>query len=81
MDQRFAMTDKTKGHHGLSAFVIPMDAAGVTIEKHLDKMGQRATDTSAIRAPGRRRALLEQARRRGRWFKIAMHTLDFTRPG
>ena len=29
-------------------FVIPMDAEGVTIEKHLDKMGQRATDTSAV---------------------------------
>jgi len=25
-----------------------MDAEGVTIEKHLDKMGQRATDTSAV---------------------------------
>src|SRR6266498_4128561 len=40
--------DPTKGHRGLSAFVVPMDAAGVTVEKHLDKMGQRATDTSAF---------------------------------
>src|SRR5919202_1553172 len=44
----FASTDKSKGHRGLSAFVVPADAEGVTIEKHLDKMGQRATDTSAI---------------------------------
>src|SRR6185295_18961459 len=44
----FASTDKSKGHRGLTAFVIPMDAEGVTIEKHLDKMGQRATDTSAV---------------------------------
>src|SRR5215211_8174474 len=44
----FAKTDPPKGHRGLSAFIVPMDAAGVTIEKHLDKMGQRATDTSAF---------------------------------
>src|SRR5690349_16891240 len=42
----FAKTDPAKGHRGLSAFVVPMDSPGVTIEKHLDKMGQRATDTS-----------------------------------
>src|SRR5438128_4430876 len=44
----FASTDKEAGHRGLTAFVVPTDADGVTIEKHLDKMGQRATDTSAI---------------------------------
>ena len=44
----FASTDRPKGHKGLSAFVVPMDADGVTVEKHLDKMGQRSTDTSAI---------------------------------
>src|SRR5712691_831693 len=44
----FAKTDRSKGHRGLSAFVVPMTADGVTIEKHLDKMGQRSTDTSAF---------------------------------
>src|SRR5881394_1164673 len=44
----FASTDKDAGHRGLSALIVPMDTEGVTIEKHLDKMGQRATDTSAI---------------------------------
>src|SRR5512133_4097814 len=34
----FAKTDPTKGHRGLSAFIVPMDAPGVTVEKHLDKM-------------------------------------------
>ena len=37
-----------RAHKGLTAFVVPMDTPGVTIEKHLDKMGQRATDTSAV---------------------------------
>src|SRR5881398_3265218 len=44
----FASTDRSRGHRGLSAFVVPMDAEGVIVERHLDKMGQRATDTSAI---------------------------------
>src|SRR5919201_3812259 len=44
----FASTDKSKGHPGLTAFVVPADADGGVVDKHLDKMGQRATDTSAI---------------------------------
>jgi acyl-CoA dehydrogenase len=77
----FAKTDPAKGHRGISAFVVPMDAQGVTIEKHLEKMGQRATDTSAfalrdVRVPAENRLGEE-----GDGFKIAMATLDFTRPG
>src|SRR3954469_24391480 len=34
----FAKTDPAQGHRGISAFVVPMDAPGVTIEQHLDKM-------------------------------------------
>ena len=34
-----------------------------------------------VRAPGRRRSGGEPARRGGRGFKLAMQTLDFTRPG
>src|SRR5688500_3485651 len=34
----FAKTDAAKGHKGISAFIVPMDAAGVQLEKHLDKM-------------------------------------------
>src|ERR671935_3146617 len=44
----FASTDKSAGHRGLTAFVVPRETEGVTIERHLDKMGQRATDTSAV---------------------------------
>src|SRR6476619_6162573 len=42
-----ASTDKDAGHRGLTAFVVPTEFDGVVVEKHLDKMGQRATDTSA----------------------------------
>src|SRR5881275_3352478 len=44
----FASTDKSQGHRGLTAFVVSADLDGVVVAKHLDKMGQRATDTSAL---------------------------------
>jgi len=77
----FASTDKDAGHRGLTAFIVPTELEGVVVEKHLDKMGQRATDTSAlafqdVRVPARNRLGEE-----GQGFKIAMQTLDRTRPG
>jgi acyl-CoA dehydrogenase len=77
----FASTDKSKGHKGLSAFVVPMDAEGVTIEKHLDKMGQRATDTSAFALNDVVVPAANRLGEEGDGFKIAMQTLDLTRPG
>jgi len=77
----FAKTDPAQGNRGMSAFIVPMDTRGVELEEHLDKMGQRATDTSAfamtdVVIPAENRIGAE-----GEGFKIAMKTLDFTRPG
>src|ERR671924_132168 len=77
----FASTDKSKGHRGLTAFVVPTDLDGVIVEKHLDKMGQRATDTSAIAFQDVRVPVENRLGGEGEGFKIAMRTLDFTRPG
>jgi len=77
----FASTDKSKGHKGLSAFVVPADADGVTVEKHLDKMGQRATDTSALAFQDVKVPAANRLGEEGEGFKIAMRTLDHTRPG
>jgi len=77
----FASTDKSQGHKGLSAFVVPTDLEGVTVEKHLDKMGQRATDTSAIAFQDVRVPVDNLLGEEGEGFKIAMRTLDHTRPG
>ncbi len=77
----FASTDKAAGHRGLTAFVVPKDADGVTIEKHLDKMGQRATDTSAIAFQDVKVPAGNRLGEEGEGFKIAMQTLDNTRPG
>src|SRR5437016_2154142 len=77
----FASTDKSKGRRGLSAFVVPSDLDGVVVERHLDKMGQRATDTSAIVFQDVRVPAANRLGEEGEGFKIAMRTLDFTRPG
>ncbi|HEX7145224.1 MAG TPA: acyl-CoA dehydrogenase family protein [Gaiellaceae bacterium] len=77
----FASTDKSKGHRGLSAFVVPTELDGVVVEKHLDKMGQRATDTSAIAFSDVKVPVENRLGEEGEGFKIAMRTLDFTRPG
>jgi len=77
----FAKTDVAKGHRGISAFIVPMDTAGVTIESHLDKMGQRATDTSAFALQDVVVPAANRLGEEGQGFKIAMQTLDFTRPG
>jgi acyl-CoA dehydrogenase len=77
----FASTDPSRGHRGLSAFIVPRDSDGVTIEKHLDKMGQRSTDTSAVAFGDVRVPAANRLGEEGEGFKIAMRTLDFTRPG
>src|SRR5207237_3954974 len=77
----FASIDRTAGHRGLSAFVVPADADGVSVEKHLDKMGQRATDTSALAFQDVRVPAANRLGEDGEGFKIAMRTLDHTRPG
>jgi acyl-CoA dehydrogenase len=76
----FAKTDPAKGHRGISAFIVPMDAPGVQMEKHLDKMGQRSTDTSAFALQDVVVPAANRIGEEGQGFKIAMQTLDLTRP-
>ncbi|MDQ2983858.1 MAG: acyl-CoA dehydrogenase family protein [Actinomycetota bacterium] len=77
----FASTDKGKGHRGLTAFVVPSDLEGITVEKHLDKMGQRSTDTCAVAYQDVKVPAAYRLGEEGDGFKIAMTTLDRTRPG
>ncbi|MBA3734574.1 MAG: acyl-CoA dehydrogenase family protein [Actinobacteria bacterium] len=77
----FASTDKSKGHRGLSAFIVPGDVDGLVVDKHLDKMGQRSTDTSSLSFSDVRIPAVNRLGEEGEGFKIAMRTLDFTRPG
>jgi len=77
----FVSTDKSKGHRGLSAFIVPRDSEGVVVEKHLDKMGQRSTDTAAVAFQDVKVPVGNRLGEEGEGFKIAMKTLDGTRPG
>jgi acyl-CoA dehydrogenase len=77
----FASTDKDARHRGLTAFIVPTDTDGVVVEKHLDKMGQRATDTSALAFQDVKVPASNRLGEEGQGFKIAMQTLDRTRPG
>ena len=76
----FAKTEPALGSRGLSAFIVPMDTPGVVIERKLSKMGQRATNTAAFALED---VVVPAANRlggEGDGFKIAMATLDKTRP-
>jgi len=43
-----ARTQPGKDHHGISAFLVPLDMPGVTVGKHEDKLGMRISDTASL---------------------------------
>jgi Acyl-CoA dehydrogenase, middle domain/Acyl-CoA dehydrogenase, N-terminal domain len=71
----YAKTDPGAGHHGISAFVVPRDA-GVTVDKHEDKMGQRASNTATITFSDAEVPAANLLGEENHGFKLAMMTLD-----
>ncbi len=76
-----AMTDKSKGNHGISSFIVEKGDKGFSIGKTEDKMGICASSTTELifencRIPKDR--LLAEV---GQGFKVAMSTLDGGRIG
>jgi acyl-CoA dehydrogenase len=76
----YAKTDKDAGHRGISAFVVPRDA-GVVVDKKEDKLGQRASNTAAISFSDVEIPAGNLIGEANKGFKLAMMTLDRTRPG
>ncbi len=76
----FATLDRSSRHKGICAFVIPADTPGLSRGKKEDKMGQRASDTRVIHFDGVRVPSSQRLGAEGEGFKIAMRTLDRTRP-
>jgi acyl-CoA dehydrogenase len=76
----YAKTDKDAGHRGISAFVVPRDA-GVVVDKKEDKMGQRASNTATVSFNDVEIPAENLLGEENRGFKLAMMTLDRTRPG
>ena len=76
----FATLDRTSRHKGICAFVLDSNAPGVSAGKKEDKMGQRASDTRVIHFDNVRVPASQRLGQEGEGFKIAMQTLDRTRP-
>jgi acyl-CoA dehydrogenase len=76
----YAKTDKDAGHRGISAFVVPRDDT-VTVDKHEDKMGLRASNTAAISFNETEVPAANLLGDENHGFKLAMMTLDRSRPG
>jgi butyryl-CoA dehydrogenase len=77
----FAMTDKSKGTKGLSAFIVPGKAPGLVIGKHLNKMGIRGSLTAEVFLKDCRIPKENLLGQEGQGFRIAMMTLDGGRIG
>ena len=76
----YAKTDKEQGHRGISCFIVPKDDT-VTVDKKEDKMGQRASNTATITFNDTEIPLDHLIGEENKGFKLAMMTLDRTRPG
>ena len=77
----YAKTDPEAGHRGISAFVVDADLPGVSVDKKEDKMGQRASNTATISFDEVEIPAENLLGEENKGFKLAMMTLDRTRPG
>jgi acyl-CoA dehydrogenase len=76
----YAKTDPEAGHRGISAFVVPRDET-IVIDKKEDKMGQRASNTATVTFNDTEIPADHLIGEENKGFKVAMATLDHTRPG
>jgi len=76
----FASTDKSRGVRGLSAFIVPMKLKGISVGKHENKMGHRASNTAEIFFDDVKIPAQNLLKKEGLGFIIAMRTLDYARP-
>jgi butyryl-CoA dehydrogenase len=77
----FAMTDKAKGHKGISAFLVPATAKGFVRGKPDDKVGIRASGSCSIFFEDCAIPAANRLGQEGEGFKVAMATLDGGRIG
>jgi alkylation response protein AidB-like acyl-CoA dehydrogenase len=75
----FAKTDPSAGHRGISAFLVEKDW-GVQVTKIEEKMGVKGSPTGQLLLDEVRVPATHLMGTEGEGFKIAMHTLDRSRP-
>lgn len=76
----FALTDPAAGSRGLSCFIVERTRPGVSVGKDEDKMGIRLSNTAEVIFDNVRIPAKNLVGQEGKGFKIAMSTLDITRP-
>jgi len=76
----FANTDLTKKHKGIICLIVPSHLEGVSHGEPIDKMGQRASNTTAVMFKNVRVPRENLLGGEGEGFKKAMAALDITRP-
>jgi len=76
----FANTDVTKKHKGIVSLIVPSRLEGVSHGEPIDKMGQRASNTTAVIFKSVRVPRENLLAGEGEGFKKAMAALDITRP-
>ncbi len=70
------MTDKSKGNHGISTFIIEKGTPGFTFGKHEKKMGIRGSATADLIFENAVVPAANMLGQEGQGFKIMMSTLD-----
>ncbi len=77
----FAMTDKSKGLKGISAFIVESSFPGFTVGQAEEKLGIRASATHELIFKNMEVPVENMLGKEGQGFKIAMSTLDGGRIG
>ncbi len=76
-----AATDKSKGAHGVSTFIVEKNTPGFTVAKKEKKLGIRSSDTVSLAFQDCRVPKSNRIGEEGLGFKFAMRTLDGGRIG
>ncbi len=76
----FATENVELHHKGIGAFIVHRDAKGLSVGKHEDKIGQRASDTAVVTLDEVRVPAAQVLAPPGHGFKLAMETFNTTRP-
>ena len=77
----FAITDREQGTHGISAFIVEKDFPGFSVGRIEDKMGIKGSQTAELIFTDCEVPAENLLGREGDGFRIALMTLDRTRPG